>query len=252
MTHPSGNRVVVSQPMYFPWVGQLQQVELCNTFVYYDDVQFVRGFFNRVQIKTKQGIQWLTAPLSHWKRGQLINEIKIDNSQDWRRSHLDQLKQAYLGAPYCADMLSLVESVFARPHTVLADLAIASTEALIKYYPEIEKNCHFLRSSTLQLAGTSSQRLINICSALRASSYLTGHGASNYLDHAAFEAQGIPVEYIDYVLDPHAQLHGAFTPYVSALDLIANCGPEGISHIAGRTVGWRGFMDRLNKRTPRQ
>ena len=29
--------LVVSQPMYFPWVGMLEQIRLCDTYVFYDD-----------------------------------------------------------------------------------------------------------------------------------------------------------------------------------------------------------------------
>ena len=43
--------LVISQPMYFPRVGMLEQIRLADHFVYYDDVQFSRGgFSNRVQL----------------------------------------------------------------------------------------------------------------------------------------------------------------------------------------------------------
>ena len=44
--------VVISQPMYFPWVGMLEQMALADVWVHLDDAQFSKGgFFNRVQIK---------------------------------------------------------------------------------------------------------------------------------------------------------------------------------------------------------
>ena len=55
--------------------------------MHYDDVQFARGFFNRVQIKTDNGIKWLTVPLKKHSRGQLIDECIIDYSQDWVHQH---------------------------------------------------------------------------------------------------------------------------------------------------------------------
>ena len=43
-------------------------------FVFYDDVQFVKGsLFNRVQIKTKDGIRWLTVPLRSRQLNRLWN-----------------------------------------------------------------------------------------------------------------------------------------------------------------------------------
>ncbi len=233
---------VVSQPMYFPWVGMLEQIRLADHFVYYDDVQFARGFFNRVQIKTRTGSSWLTVPLAGLKRGQLINEVRIDNQTNWKRSHLDQLKQAYDGAPFRADMLAVVEQVFSADYRTLADLARASMDALVHYYPAIGANKPFSASSALEVPGASTQRLVNICVALEADHYLTGHGARHYLDHAAFESRGIAVSYIRYGTPPYSQLHGEFTPYVSALDLIANRGAAGLADIAGQAVPWREFI----------
>lgn len=234
--------VVVSQPMYFPWVGMLEQIQRADIFVHYDDVQYARGFFNRVQIKTAQGINWLTVPLAGQKRGQLINEVRIDDGADWKRSHTDFLKQAYRDAPFKADMLALVDSVFSGQYRTLADLAQASMRALVDYFPAIGAGKPFNTSSALNIPGASTQRLIDICTALGATTYLTGHGARRYLDHEAFEAAGVGVSYMDYGCRQYAQLHGDFTPYVSALDLIANCGPQGIAQIGGQAVPWRDFL----------
>ena len=118
--------VVVSQPMYFPWVGLFEQIQLADIFVYYDDVQFARGFLNRVQVKGPSGCKWLTVPLKNVNHRQNINEIAIDDSTAWRRDHLKLLDRLYGQAPYAADMLALVESVLERPAATLADVALAS------------------------------------------------------------------------------------------------------------------------------
>jgi hypothetical protein len=47
---------------------------------------------------------------------------------------------------------------------------------------------------------------------------------------------------MDYRLDPYPQLHGDFTPYVSALDLIANCGVSGRDRIRSGTLYWKEFV----------
>lgn len=237
--------LVVSQPMYFPWIGMLEQVRCSDIFVHYDDVQFSRGgFCNRVQIKTQQGIRWLTVPLPGQKLGQNINEVLLDKTANWQRSHIEQLKQAYAAAPFKRDMLDVVDSVFSLPNKTLADLTQASMEALIRYFPGLGENTRILKSSALNIPGTSTQRLIELCNALDVSKYVTGHGARNYLDHEAFEEIGVSVFYMDYALNPYPQLHGEFTPYVSALDLIANRGPSGAAEIGSQTCPWREFLDR--------
>ena len=234
-------KVVVSQPMYFPWVGLLEQVRFANVFVHYDDVQFARGFFNRVQIKTTNGIHWLTVPTMDCRRGQKINEVKIDNSRDWRKLHRESLRQAYANAPFQKDMLEIVDRVFERHVSTIAEISQFSIMALVDYF-ELRESMDFFHSSQLSVVGMSSQRLHDITVELGGDVYITGHGAKNYLDHELFEKSGIRVEYIDYKLTPYGQLHGEFTPYVSALDLVANCGKDGKAYICSNSVSWRDFV----------
>lgn len=233
--------VVVSQPMFFPWYGFLEQIRLCDTFVFYDDVQFSKGSFtNRVQIKTIKGIRWITVPTKNLHLGQRINQVQINQQKNWQRSIYDSLKQASSNSPHKEDMLSLVEQVFAIEVDSLSELVMASMQVLIDYLG-LAKQVRFYKSSELGIAGGSTQRVLDLCVHLKAESYLTGHGARHYLEHKLFESHGIPVNYINYGLTHYPQDHGVFTPYVSALDLVANCGKDVAKYIAGEAVSWRKF-----------
>lgn len=240
MTDAHAMQVVISQSMYFPWVGLLEQVRLADVFVHYDDVQYTRGFFNRVQAKTAAGPSWLTVPLSAQHRGQTIDEVRLDYAQDWRSRHRAILKQAYGAAPHRAAMLAVVDQVLDHKPDTLADLGRSSMVALAEFFGLLGPR-QFVDSRSLGIAGASSQRLRDIVRALGGTTYITGHGASNYLDHGLFEASGIAVRYMNYLQTPYPQLHGPFTPFVSALDLIANCGREGVQYIHSETVSWREF-----------
>lgn len=235
-------KLVISQPMYFPWVGLLEQVRIADRFVHYDDVQLARGFYNRVQVKTNGGSKWMTVPLRDAHRGQLLNEVEADEREDWRGKHRHLLKQAYAGAPFIGDMLDVVDQVFSQALPHLAAISRASTMAIADYFGLTESRV-FFDSSLLCIPGKSSQRLFDICQHLRATTYVTGHGAKNYLDHALFERGGIAVEYMDYSCLPYQQLHGTFTPYVSGLDLIANCGHDGLKYINPSTSPWKEIFD---------
>jgi hypothetical protein len=72
--------------------------------------------------------------------------------------------------------------------------------------------------------------------------YITGHGASQYLDHALFERERVLVSYMNYRKHPYPQLHGEFTPFVSVLDLIANQGQSGKDCICSGTRNWKDFV----------
>ena len=80
--------IVISQPMFFPWVGMFEQIRLADTYVHYSDVPFSKGsFVNRVQVKTAQGTPWMTVPLKSFSIGQSICDVEIDDQKDWRRKH---------------------------------------------------------------------------------------------------------------------------------------------------------------------
>lgn len=221
--------------MYFPWVGLLEQIKLCDYFLHYDDVLFSRGFINRVQIKTSLGMKWLTVPLKNKSQNRKINELLIDNSQNWQSEHLHILKTAYHGAPFEKEMLSIVKEVFSNNYVYLTDLNQSTLRVLTQYF-ELGASTKFKDIKNLFSDKTGSLRLLKICEKFHAHKYITGHGAKNYLDVSMFEKRGICVEIMDYKLLKYPQLHGTFTPYVSALDLAANCGKAGRDIIKSKAI----------------
>ncbi len=230
--------VVISQPMFFPWVGMLEQLRAADVFVHYDDVQFSKGSFtNRVQVKTASGIKWLTIPLENARLGMLIKDVRVDSRRDWRRSHVDLLKQAYRQAPFADAMLEVVSRTYAQQTPWLCELAMSSMVALADAFqvrPRLE-----LTSSELGIAGESWPRVLAVVRSLRGERYVSGNGGRAYIDHEAFERSGVRVEYMSYEKRPYAQLHGEFTPFVSALDLLANVGPQGREVFVSKTVSWK-------------
>ena len=234
--------VVISQPSYFPWVGMLEQMRLADVFVIYDDVAFSKGSFaNRVQVKTGQGVKWLTVPLEGMRLGQRIKEVHAANGLGWRRKHLATLAQAYAKAPHAGEMLGLAEDVLGGGASRLCELSVASMKALSNYF-EMEGPGEFHFASSLGIGGHNSPRVLDIVKHFGGARYVTGHGARDYLDHAAFDAAGVRVEYLDYRKTPYPQQHGPFTPHVSALDLVANCGRAGRDVIASPAVYWKDFL----------
>lgn len=234
--------VVISQPMYFPWTGMFEQLQLADFFVHYDDVQLPQGrsFISRVQIKTRDGAQWLTVPVKR-VQGQSIAEAKVDDSQRWRRRHVGQLAHALAGAPHRDLAVSTLAATLDGPDDGLALINIRGFEMIAALLGLRKK---VFLSSSLECPGCSTERLITIVKRFRGNRYVTGHGAANYLDHEAFERAGIAVEYIKYSMTPYPQLYGAFTPYVTILDLIANTGVKAASYLRPTSIPWREFVAR--------
>ena len=224
--------LVVLQPGYLPWLGFFDQLRRADVFVYYDDVQYDKhGWRNRNRVKTQSGVQWLTVPVRHSGLGfPSILDVEIDRRQSWGRKHVATLRQAYSRSPHAAQYFPELEEILCRPWERLVDLDIALVDAMRRWLgwsPRIE------RSSELGIPGERSERLVRICQRFGARTYLSGSAARAYLDTALFERHGIAVEWQDYPHPVYRQLHGEFVPYLSAIDLLLNCGDESASVLAG-------------------
>jgi WbqC-like protein family len=236
-------KIVISQSMFFPWIGLLEQIRLAEIFVHYDDVQFSKGsFVNRVQLKTSKGVEWMTVPLQNLHLGQKIEDVEVSAAGDWQERHFEMLRRSLEGTPYFSDAINMVREVYSRDHGNIGALARASMLALADYF-SLGDSSKFSDVTKLQIYGSSTGRVLAVAKHFEADTYITGHGASRYLDHVEFERQGISVDYINYRCTPYPQLHGEFTPYVSALDLVANCGKKGIQYICSSTKPWREFVE---------
>jgi WbqC-like protein family len=227
--------VVIMQPQLFPWRGLFEQIRLADEFVHLDDAQFQKGgFTNRVQIKTAAGPVWLTAPVL---RAGLppIAECELDYKAPWREKHLRTLRNAYARAPFAERMIALVERVYAaRPRTI-ADLDVAGIESACE---ELGLQRRFSRASASPARSKSTARVADLLRERGATRYVTGLGALNYLDEPALAREGVSVEVMEYRRTPYPQLHGAFDPHVSILDLIANAGPDAAAYLDSEAVPW--------------
>jgi hypothetical protein len=230
--------------MLFPWVGLLEQIRLADVLVFYDDVQFSKGSFtNRVQVKTPSGVQWMTVPLRDLKLGTVIDEVQTVPVLQWREKHLALLERSLNGAPYSNDAFLMAREIYTLEHQSIGHLARASMLALGDYFGLLQGKV-ILDVRDLCINGSGSQRVLDIVRAIGGDIYITGHGARKYLDHEAFEESGINVHYMHYECQPYPQSWGEFTPYVTALDLLACLGRNGKDKIVSTSVPWREFLSR--------
>jgi len=79
------------QPSYLPWLGLFSKINQSDTFVFLDTVQFAKwDWSSRNKIRTPEGWIWLTVPVqSGGKHGQIFTQVKIDNSQKWKKKTLE-------------------------------------------------------------------------------------------------------------------------------------------------------------------
>ena len=207
--------------MYFPWPGFFSHIALADVLIWLDDAQFSKGsFFNRIQVLLKDKVHWMTIPLEGHGSFQKINELK-PGKKDWVNQHRSMLQQSFKNKELGNISLSLFDEVTnLSKQQKLSKTLISSCEVLASYLQVLPPNV--IVSSDINVGGKSSERVLQLVKSVSGTRYLTGHGASKYLDHELFEKAGVEVEYIDYQIGEWPQEMSTFTPFVTSLDLIAS------------------------------
>lgn len=214
----------IHQPQFMPWLGYLNKIHSCDVFVFLDNVQYKKNEWqNRNRIKTADGPQWLTVP-NCYIFPQRINEVRINNRENWRRKHLQALITNYSKAPYFKDLMPVFQEFYSREWEFLADLNMDSVSLMLDIF-KIERER--LKASEMELRDAPNERLVDICKTVGADTYLAGKDGEKYMDLEIFRKEGINVVFQQFSPPVYPQLFGEFVPCLSALDLAINCGGEG-------------------------
>jgi len=220
-------KVAIHQPQYMPWLGYLAKWAAADLFVFLDTVQYEKnGWQNRNRIKTATGPRWLTVPVrAHL--GTPIEAVAVDAVQPWRERHRRAIEEAYAGAPHLARHQAALGDLYGGQWPRLAPLAAASAEWLAR---AVGIATPARVASDLKVGATDpTGRLIAICRAVGADTYLAGRDGARYMDRDAFARAGITVLFQDYTHPEYVQLHGKFAPFLSALDLLLVHGDDALA-----------------------
>jgi hypothetical protein len=226
-----GKRVAIIQSCYIPWKGYFDLIGLADEFILYDDRQYTRrDWRNRNLIKTPQGPRWLTIPVQVKGRySQRIDETLVADL-DWGRRHWNAIEQNYAATSFFGEYQKLFEPLFAN--SLEERLSVINRIFIEAICGVLGIRTPISWSTDYEAEGSRSERLISLCRAAEASTYLSGPSAKSYLDEAAFAAAGIEVQFMDYDGYPvYAQRFPPFDHHVTVLDLIFNTGPEAPAYL---------------------
>ena len=216
-------KVVILQSNYIPWKGYFDLINDADIFVFYDCVKYTKNDWrNRNKIYTKNGLQWLTIPISSNATKQLIEEVDIDNG-NWQNLHYNSLFYGYRKAPFFYQLEELLEIYLVNNRWVkLSNL----NQFLIKLISEkIGIKTVFRQANDFEMKGNKIEKLLSILNSIGASEYISGKAAQSYLfgSETMFNDYNIQLTYKEYPNYPvYRQLSSNFEQSVSILDMIAN------------------------------
>lgn len=219
--------VVIHQPDFLPWLGFFHRLVRADLYVALDHVQFVSGtsrsWTHRDRIKTVGGPRWLSLSVRKAALGTPINEMLLAPDDAWREANLNLVRESYRAAPHFAEVFPKLEALYGARHERLVDMTLASIDLLCELLDvRIERK----RSSAMAPQGASNEMLVDLLVKCGARRYLSGQGARAYFDPAPYARAGIEVDWQAFAHPVYPQLHGAFVPMLSAIDMLFNCGTQ--------------------------
>ena len=217
------NKIVgIHQPNYIPWLGYFFKIAKSDIFVFLDDAQYSNnGSHNYHNIKTPQGKLRLKIPVEY-KLGNKINEVRTKDELDWKKDHLNKIQLNYKRAPFYDEIYNDFEFILIKKYNNLSELNIE----LIKFIClKFNITTKFINSSDLNLISNKEEKVLDICSALNATTYLSGVGAKAYQKEDNFLKKNIILRYSEFKPKPYKQLWNSnFLISVSIIDFLMNYG----------------------------
>ena len=222
----------IHQPQYLPWLGYFDKIDRADVFVLLDTVQFKKNEWqNRNRIKTADGWQWLTVPVTY-HYPQLIQEVEINSREKWQHKQKQAIVSNYKKAPHWPMLEPLLEEIWTREWKTIAQLNIHVVRKLVEILG-IETPLH-VASEMGVFPDDPDERLIAITKHFGAKTYLAGSGGHGYMDMEKYERNQVKVDFQEFNHPVYRQLFGDFMPFMSVIDLIFNNGHESLQIIRGK------------------
>jgi len=213
--------VAIHQPAYLPWFGLLEKIALCDRFVALDTVQYnARAFQHRTLYSTGHGPKYLSLAVS--SKGHQVNNTPIHDitltDRDVPRKHFETLRHRYGKRPGWAVVAPELERILTHPSEKLIDLDLSLLHFTLQQFGI---GTEIVRASDLAAAGTKADLMLSITKAAGGAVYLSGSGASSYMDEATFAAGRIGLLWQSFEHPQYQQSHpGPFEPGCFALEWI--------------------------------
>ena len=219
----------IMQPTFLPWIGYFDLIDRVDCFVFFDDAQVLkRSWGVRNRILGAQGESFLTVPLvGHSQNADCsFASTAIDPAPKWRRSHLSSIRHAYAKAPFFPAVFEVLEQLYAADHVTIGALNMAFIETAAR---RMGIETPFARSSQLSgVEGRKDHRLLSICEAVGAETYLSAQGSAAYIEQdregGAFAGSGVSLRYHNFAHPLYPQAGDDFVSHMSIVDMLMHCG----------------------------
>ena len=205
------------QPYLFPYIGYWQLIHAVDTFVIFDDVNYIKkGYINRNNILVNGQKQTFTLELMSASQNKLINDIDIGNNIE---KLLKTFEMAYKKAPYFEEIFPIIKKILLHDEKNVAKLIGYSLTKISNY---LGLNTKIIYSSSIEKNNTlkAQEKIIDIVKRLQATDYINAIGGQELYEKARFLNEGLNLHFLQTELQEYQQFKNQFVPYLSIVDVM--------------------------------
>jgi hypothetical protein len=217
-------KVAIMQPYFFPYIGYFSLIKHTDSFILFDTVQFIRhGWIERNRIlKQNEGWLYIKVPLLNKHREDLIKDVVIDNTLDWKNKIFAQLVPYKKTAPNYFIVIDIINNIFEKDYESIVDLNLAVIKNVCSYLKiDTDINVFSKMDLVIEEPKAPDEWALNICKSLgNVTEYWNPPGGQSFFDMEKYDNSNIELKFQSVHLTPYNQKRDGFENGLSIIDVM--------------------------------
>jgi len=212
-------KIAIMQPYIFPYLGYFQLINYVDTFLIYDDANYInRGYINRNNILYNGNPKRFTIPVVGASQNKLIKDLHFSENV---KKPLELIRHAYSKAPYFKDVYPLIESTLYANDRSISSVCLKGITSVMSYL-DISREFGFTKNLNYDRSLDAQEKIISICLNFKANEYVNSVGGSALYSKDVFWENGIKLSFLKSIPTSYAQKSedSSFIPNLSIIDLL--------------------------------
>jgi hypothetical protein len=212
-------KLAIMQPYFLPYPGYFQLMAAVDEFIVYDNIKYVKsGWINRNRLCRDGRAATFSLPLKHASDSLDVRERELAEAFDPGRL-LNQFRGAYAKAPQFPEIFPWLEGIMRHSernlfrflhHSIRAARELLGIETTLRTSSEI----------TIDHALKGKNKVIALCRAEGAHTYINAIGGTELYDKEEFAQQGIELAFLRSRPLEYPQTGPNFVPSLSIVDML--------------------------------
>jgi hypothetical protein len=214
-------KIAIMQPYLFPYIGYFQLMAAVDTFVIYDDVQFIKnGWINRNRFLVNGQPHTYTFSVKNASTFLPINQREFASNHAYETAKfLKYLRGNYGTAPFFEPVYALTVGILSFERINVAE-KITHSLRRIKNYLGLSTTLEVSSSLNIATDLQAQERVIALCKFLNGTHYVNAIGGQELYSREAFANEGIQLAFLKPSPLSYPQFGAAFVPNLSIIDVM--------------------------------